>query len=187
MIAPLVKDNPSLGITEITLAVAAMMDHPELVPTNYENLSRKGREKVHGQIAENLSSKEREDILMKLDDPQKALQYGAKYLKFLGNFRNYENNYALWLSDYNRGLSDYQTSTEYGRRINVYRTKIREALYGVMKLDYVEESTCDPNFRDPEVLQFPTLEDDGCQAGCVIWVDPPYQLPPGVDYCPECY
>lgn len=124
---------------------------------------------------------------MKLDDPQKVLQYGAKYLKFLGNFRNDENNYALWLSDYNRGLSDYQTSTEYGRRINVYRTKIREALYGVMKLDYVEESTCDPNFRDPEVLQSPTLEDDGCQAGCVIWVDPPYQLPPGVDYCPECY
>ncbi len=74
----------------------------------------------------------------KLHDYQEALQYGAKYLKFLGSLRDYGNDYTLWLSDYNRGLSSYQTSTDYGKRIDTYRTKIQEALQG-MKLDVIEE------------------------------------------------
>jgi RHS repeat-associated protein len=32
LVSPLVKDNPSIGITEVSVAVAAMMDNPNLVP-----------------------------------------------------------------------------------------------------------------------------------------------------------
>ncbi|GAK52395.1 hypothetical protein U14_03646 [Candidatus Moduliflexus flocculans] len=116
MLAPL-KVNPSLGVTEVTLAVAAMMENPQLIPTNYAELSRSGRDKFHEKIAKELSKDQRKTLLSNLDIPEKALQYTAKYLQFLGTHRYYGTDYALWLSDYNRGLSTYQTTNEYGRRI----------------------------------------------------------------------
>ncbi len=66
MLAPLIKDNPSLGITEVTVAVAAMMDNPEFIPAYYAEMSREEREKLHGQIAKNVSSDERKQILAQI-------------------------------------------------------------------------------------------------------------------------
>ena len=182
MMAP-IKNNPSLGITEVTLAVAAMMDDPEQVPANYADMSRYERGKFHENLAKNLSSDKRKELLKNVNDPQKALQYTAKYLQFLGMHRHYGTDYALWLSDYNRGLSNYQTTNEYGRRINVYRAKIQAALH----FGENEQLFRDPDLRDPDILEFPYQEDDPCRPRCVIWINPSYRLPSGVDFCPECY
>jgi len=57
-----------------------------------------------------------------------SLEYAAKYLNFLAGYRDYGDDYALWLSDYNRGLSNWDTTTEYGRRIDVYRKNIEYVL-----------------------------------------------------------
>ncbi len=128
LISPLVKDNPSIGITEVSVAVAAMMDNPGLIPDNYADLSWEERSALHEQIATNLSKDERQCILDSLSNPQTSLEYTAKYLNFLAEYRDYGEDYALWLSDYNRGLSDWDTTTEYGRRIDDYRGNIEHAL-----------------------------------------------------------
>ena len=128
LISPFVKDNPSIGITEMSVAVAAMMDNPGLVPDNYADLSWEERSALHTQIAANLPKDERRRILNSLADPRTSLEYTAKHLNFLAEQRDYGENYALWLSDYNRGLSGWNTTTEYGRRIDVYRVNIEHAL-----------------------------------------------------------
>jgi RHS repeat-associated protein len=128
VISPLVKDNASIGITEVSVAVAAMMGNPELVPDNYADLSWEERSELHAQIATDLSQDERQSILDNLSDPQMALEYTAQYLNFLAGYRDYGEDYALWMSDYNRGLSDWDTTTEYGRRIDVYRENIEHSL-----------------------------------------------------------
>jgi len=104
------------------------MDNPGLVPDNYKDLSWEERAKLHEQIATGLSSDERKHILNNLSDPKISLEYAAKYLQFLARYRDYGENYALWLSDYNRGLSDWDTSTEYGQRIDIYRKNIEYVL-----------------------------------------------------------
>jgi hypothetical protein len=126
---PLVDDNPATGITEVSLGVAAMMDDPSLVPDNYADLSYEERVDLQEQIAASLCADERQRILDYLSDPQIALDYAAKYLTFLGSYRDYGDNYALWLSDYNRGLSSWDTTSEYGRRIEVYEENIKHVLY----------------------------------------------------------
>lgn len=128
IVSPLVKDNPSIGITEVSVAVAAMMDNSGLVPDNYVDLSWEERSELHTQIAANLSEDERQGILDNLADPQMSLEYTAKYLNFLAGYRDYGDDHALLMSDYNRGLSDWDTTTEYGRRIDVYRENIEHAL-----------------------------------------------------------
>jgi hypothetical protein len=123
-----VKKNPSTGITEVSVAVATMMDNPELVPDDYGDMIWEERSKLHLQIAASLSSNERQSILDKLSDPKVSLEYSAKYLSFLSSYRDYSNNYALWLSEYNRGLSNWDTTTEYGRRVDIYRKNIEYVL-----------------------------------------------------------
>ena len=133
LFAPLLKDNPSLGITEVSVAVAAMMDQLEVLPDEYREkygeLSWKERGELHERIVKNLAPSERQDIIDSLSDPTTSLEYTAKYLAFLASYRDYGDNYALWLSDYNRGLSDWDTTTEYGQRIDVYRENIEHVLY----------------------------------------------------------
>jgi hypothetical protein len=128
VVSPLVKKNPSTGITEVSVAVATMMDNPELVPDDYGDMIWEERSKLHLQIAASLSSNERQSILDKLSDPKVSLEYSAKYLSFLSSYRDYSNNYALWLSEYNRGLSNWDTTTEYGRRVDIYRKNIEYVL-----------------------------------------------------------
>ena len=128
LVSPLVRKNPSIGITEVSIAVAAMMDNPELVPDDYASLTWEARAELHKEIAANLSGEERERILHDLADPETSLEYTAKYLSFLNEYRDYGENYALWMSDYNRGLSNWDTTTEYGRRIDVYRQNIEHVL-----------------------------------------------------------
>jgi RHS repeat-associated protein len=125
---PVENTNVSLGITEVSVAVATLMDRPGLVPDNYGDMSWDERKALHEQIASNLSADERQQILNNLTDPKKSLEYSAKYLGFLASYRDYGSDYALWLSDYNRGLSDWDTTSEYGRRIEVYRQSIDHAL-----------------------------------------------------------
>jgi RHS repeat-associated protein len=125
---PLGNTNVSLGITEVSAAVAAMMDRPDLVPIDYGEMSWDERKTLHEQIASNLSADERQRILSNLTDPKMSLEYSAKYLSFLASYRDYGSDYALWLSDYNRGLSDWDTTSEYGRRIDVYHQSIDYAL-----------------------------------------------------------
>jgi hypothetical protein len=121
--------NPSTGITEVSAAVAAMMDNPSLVPSSYPDMDWDERAVLHKKIAACLSFHERRHILDRLSDPQMALEYSAKYLSFLASYRDYGDNYALWLSDYNRGLSRWNTVTEYGRRIEVFGKDIAQALW----------------------------------------------------------
>ena len=54
-LAPL-KSNPSLGITEISVAVAAMMDDPALIPTNYGAMNWEDRNAYHSKVANELAS-----------------------------------------------------------------------------------------------------------------------------------
>jgi hypothetical protein len=129
LVSPLIKKNASTGITEVSVAVAAMMDDPSLVPSNYADMSWEERAELHEQIAASLSADERKHILDNLTDPKTALEYAAKYLVFLGSYRDYGDNYALWLSDYNRGLSSWDTTTEYGQRIDAYGESINYALH----------------------------------------------------------
>jgi hypothetical protein len=77
---------------------------------------------------ENLTPSERQGIIDRLSNPRTSLEYAAKYLVFLASYRDYGDNYALWLSDYNRGLSEWDTPTEYGGRFDVYRENIEHAL-----------------------------------------------------------
>jgi hypothetical protein len=128
VLSPLLRANPSLGITEVSLAVAAMMDNPDMVPDNYGTMSRQERADLHETIARGLSREQRSHILNALSDPRTSIEYSAKYLRFLGQFRNYGGNMALHLSEYNRGLTDLDTVTEYGMRIDLYRQNIVHAL-----------------------------------------------------------
>jgi len=128
LVSPLMKSNPAIGVTEVSLAVAAMMDDSGLVPANYGDLSWEERIRVHEEIAKGLSGDERKRILGNLSDSKRSLEYAAKYLNFLADYRDYGDDYALWLSDYNRGLSNWDTTTEYGRRIDVYRKNIEYVL-----------------------------------------------------------
>jgi hypothetical protein len=128
LVGPWVKANVSFGITEVSVAVAAMMDEPDLVPNDYQHLTWSVRAELHNEIALSLSRDERRRILNRLSDPLLAMAYTSKYLAFLGGYRNYGENYALWLSDYNRGLSDWETTSEYGRRVDVYRSNIERVL-----------------------------------------------------------
>jgi len=128
LVSPFLNNNPAIGITEVSLAVAAMMDNPELVPANYGEMSYEERTEFKNQLAMDLPSGERLRILLNLGDAKKSLEYSAKYLNFLAEYRDYGDNYALWLSDYNRGLSEWDTTSEYGRRIEVYRENIEHVL-----------------------------------------------------------
>lgn len=128
LLAPLLDTNPSLGITEVSVGVAAMMDNPGLVPSNYGEMSWEERAKVQNDIARGLSKDQRQRIISALSDPKVSIEYSAKYLRFLGQHRDYGGNLALWLSDYNRGLSDWDTTSPYGRRIDVYRANLLHAL-----------------------------------------------------------
>ena len=129
LLSPLVKFNASLGITEISVAVAAMMDNRELVPANYGDMTWGERAELHEQIAKNLSPGKRQLILDALSSPKLSLMNTAQYLSFLTEYRDYGDNYALWLSDYNRGLSAWDSTTEYGRRIEIYEANIAHVLY----------------------------------------------------------
>jgi hypothetical protein len=128
LIGPLFEKNVSTGITEVSVAVAAMIDHPELVPGDYGDMSWEERSKLHEEIANNLPADERKRILDALGDPKTALEYAAKYLGFLAGYRDYGDDYALWLSDYNRGLSDWDSTTPYGQRIETYGENIEYML-----------------------------------------------------------
>ena len=129
LLAPLVDHNPSLGITEVSLGVAAMMDDPSLVPDNYGTMSWEERAALQDNIARQLAPEKRSVILDSLSNPEVSLSYTAKYLKFLQSYRDYSDNYELWLSDYNRGLSDWDTSTPYGKRYTKYSENIAHSLY----------------------------------------------------------
>jgi hypothetical protein len=146
------KDNASIGITEVSVAVAAMMDDPSLVPANYGDLSYEERIALNEQIAESLPSEERQRILDNLSNPQMSLEYSAKFLSFLGEYRNYGDDYALWLSDYNRGLSSWDTTTEYGRRIDLYRKNIEHVLNWEEPPTMCVGAICDPEFELDHVL-----------------------------------
>jgi RHS repeat-associated protein len=152
LLSPLLKDNASIGITEVSVAVAAMMDDPTLVPATYGDLSWEERVALHEQIAESLHSEERQRILDNLSDPRMSLEYSAKYLGFLGEYRNYGDDYALWLSDYNRGLSSWDTTTEYGRRIDLYRKNIEHVLNWEEPPTMCVGAICDPEFELDHVL-----------------------------------
>ena len=70
LLAPIVKENPSLGITEVSVAVAAMMDDPGLVPANYGSMSYEERVTLHAQVAKGLSGEDRKRIIRNLKDPE---------------------------------------------------------------------------------------------------------------------
>lgn len=127
LLGPL-KTNPSAGMTEVSVAVAELMDHPELVPENYGELPYEERVALHEQVARDMSYEERQRILLNLSHPKKSLEYSAQYLAFLGSYRDYGDDYALWLTDYNRGLSDYPTTLPYGRNFDTYRQNIEYVL-----------------------------------------------------------
>ncbi|MBX3000485.1 MAG: hypothetical protein KF893_18340 [Caldilineaceae bacterium] len=148
-LAPHLDSNPSLGITEVSLGVAAMMDDPSLVPSNYGEMSFDERRLLQDQIAKGLPKNERQRILNSLSDPVISLQYSAKYLKFLQSYRDYGDNYALWLTEYNRGLSEWDTVLPYGRRFEKYRNNIEHSLY----------------WKEPSPLVCPQ------QIGCGVWFD----------------
>ena len=129
LLAPHLDHNPSLGVTEVSLGVAAMMDNLSLVPDNYGAMSWEERAALQDNIAKGLAPGEREAILNSLSDPDVSLTYTATYLAFLQSYRDYGDNYELWLSDYNRGLSDWDTATPYGQRYTNYSTNIAHSLY----------------------------------------------------------
>ena len=122
------RKNVSIGITEVTVAVAAMVDDPDLVPDDYGRISSKERAALHTKIAEELPPEKRSSILDSLADPQTSLEYAAKFLRFLSEYRDYGDNFALWLSDYNRGLTSEGDPNDYGKRFNTYRKNIQYVL-----------------------------------------------------------
>jgi RHS repeat-associated protein len=126
-LAPL-KSNPSLGITEISVAVAAMMDDPALIPANYGAMSWEDRNTYHSKVANELASDKRQSIIERLAKPAASLEYSAKYLQFLSSNRNYKGDIALQLADYNRGLSTWETLTPYAQRYVKYQKNIEHAL-----------------------------------------------------------
>ena len=84
---------------------------------------------LHAQIAEELKpDKNVNSILDSLADPQTSLEYAAKFLRFLSEYRDYGDNFALWLSDYNRGLTSEEDPNDYGKRFNTYRKNIQYVL-----------------------------------------------------------
>lgn len=127
-LGPMLKTNPSTGITEVSVVVAAMMDDPSLIPANYADMNWEERAAVHMQVAKRLAVDKREAILKSLSDPKTSLEYSAKYLKFLSSNRDYQGNVALQLADYNRGLSSYDTLTPYANRYVQYEKNIEHAL-----------------------------------------------------------
>lgn len=123
-----IKKDVSLGITEMSIPIAYIMEHPEAVPDDYASMEWQERVNFKDKIANDISMLERANIITRLKDPVLSLGYAAKYLKFLSQHRDYGDDFALWLSDYNRGLSDWETTSEYGRRIDLYRTNIEHVL-----------------------------------------------------------
>jgi len=128
-IGKILKNNVSLGITEISISVGYMIDHPDKIPDNYGSMSWDERTVWQNDLADEISSDERSNVITRLEDPKLSLEYAAKYLSLLAKYRDYGDNYALWLSDYNRGLSDWDSTSEYGRRIDVYLENIEHVLY----------------------------------------------------------
>lgn len=79
LLSPLIRFNPILGITEVSVAVAAMMDNRGLVPDDYGQMTWQERADLHEQIARNLAPRERQSIIRFLHDPKLSLMYSAKY------------------------------------------------------------------------------------------------------------
>ena len=81
----------------------------------------KNAQHLQEQLAANLPTDQRQRILDNLSNPHMALDYAAKYLAFLGSYRDYGDNHAAVAVRLQSWAEQLGHTTEYGRRIEVYR------------------------------------------------------------------
>jgi RHS repeat-associated protein len=109
----LIKGEASLGITQMGMETAAFLDKG-IPPEAHAQLTYEEREAQKKASLASMDRIQRFELAMELMNPEKNIEYCARYLDYLRDARGGYSDMEVWLSDYNRGLTFESGPSDYG-------------------------------------------------------------------------